>query len=270
MILKIRLPLVRLCRSLSKLIRSKASFLKPGEASGLQSLVKLTAWGLRLAFFCLIQSVQAGAQKEEELADSVRTALAAAVRDDAPRRWRYEKIEDRIRYLNWLGEMSDRLAKRRKDTDARTRRELLETIYYEAKRAGLDPGLVLGLIQVESNFRKYAISSADARGLMQVMPFWTRTIGDGDVRKLFHMQTNLRYGCIILRHYIDRENGNLFLALGRYNGSRGRDPYPSAVLNAWKNWEFKDTPLSTGLPTATSPSNPVPANTAAKNNSSAN
>ena len=136
MILKVRLPLVRLCMSLCKLISSKASFIKAWEASGLQNFVKLRAWGLGLAFFCFIQPAHAGAQKEEELADSVRTALAAAVRDDAPRRWRYEKIEDRIRYLNWLGEMSDRLAKRRKDTDARTRRELLETIYYEAKRAG--------------------------------------------------------------------------------------------------------------------------------------
>ena len=98
------------------------------------------------------------------------------------------------------------------------------------------------------------------------MPFWTRTIGDGDVRKLFHMQTNLRYGCIILRHYIDRENGNLFLALGRYNGSRGRDPYPSAVLNAWKNWEFKDASMSASA----LPSNVSQAENAAKNNSSAN
>ena len=186
----------------------------------------------------LVPNAHAGAQKEEDLAVSVRTALAAAVSDNAPRKWHYENINDRIVYLNWLGEMSDRLAKRRKEMDARTRRELLETIYYEAKRAGLDPAMVLGLIQVESNFRKYAISGADARGLMQVMPFWTRAIGDGDVRKLFHMQTNLRFGCLILRHYIDRENGNLFLALGRYNGSRGRDAYPNAVLDGWKNWQF--------------------------------
>jgi soluble lytic murein transglycosylase-like protein len=110
---------------------------------------------------------------------------------------------------------------------------------YEATRAGLDPGLVLGLIQVESAYRKYAISIAGARGYMQVMPFWTKAIGDGDRRRLFHMQTNLRYGCAILRMYIDMERGDLYLALGRYNGSRGKPKYPNAVLAAWKNWEFK-------------------------------
>jgi soluble lytic murein transglycosylase-like protein len=208
------------------------------QAFALRSRMKYAVLGMLLCSFGIVNNVHAGAQKEEELAESVRTVLAAAIADNAPRKWRYDKIEDRIRYLNWLGEMSDRLAKRRKEMDDRTRRELLETIYYEAKRAGLDPSMVLGLIQVESNFRKYAISSADARGLMQVMPFWTRVIGDGDVRKLFHMQSNLRFGCTILRHYIDRENGNLFLALGRYNGSRGRDPYPNAILDAWKRWEL--------------------------------
>jgi soluble lytic murein transglycosylase-like protein len=202
-------------------------------------------WNRGVVLLCMalaLPTAFAGAQKEETLADNVRTALAAAIADKAPPVWRYEKPEDRARYQRWLSAMDERLAKRRREMDARTRVELLETIYYEAKRAGVDPGMVLGLIQVESNFRKYAISDADARGLMQVMPFWTRTIGDGDVRKLFHMHTNLRYGCTILRHYIDRENGNLFLALGRYNGSRGRDPYPNAVLAAWERWKFKDAP----------------------------
>jgi soluble lytic murein transglycosylase-like protein len=192
----------------------------------------MCAVGLQL----LSANAYAGAQKEETLALNVQTALAAAVSDEGPRKINYENIEDRIRYLNWLGDMSERLAKRRREMDKRTRIELLETIYYESKRAGLEPSLVLGLIQVESNFRKYAISSASARGYMQVMPFWTKLIGDGDVRKLFHMQSNLRFGCTILRHYINLENGNLFLALGRYNGSRGRDPYPNAVLAAWNNW----------------------------------
>ncbi|MFM2400285.1 MAG: hypothetical protein RL341_2442 [Pseudomonadota bacterium] len=189
------------------------------------------------AFFFASTLAHAGAQREETLTFNVQTALAAAVADEGPRKVNYDNIDDRIRYLKWLGEMSDRLAKRRPEMDKRTRRELLEVIYYESKRAGLEPSLVLGLIQVESNFRKYAISSASARGYMQVMPFWARLIGDGDVRKLFHMQTNLRFGCTILRHYIDRENGNLFLALGRYNGSRGRDPYPNAVLDAWNRWK---------------------------------
>jgi soluble lytic murein transglycosylase-like protein len=101
----------------------------------------------------------------------------------------------------------------------------------------LDAALVLGLVQVESNFRKFAISSVGARGYMQVMPFWTRLLGDGDASKLFHMQTNLRFGCVILRHYLDREKGDLFLALGRYNGSRGKAEYPNAVLGAKKKWD---------------------------------
>src|SRR5205085_2397277 len=82
--------------------------------------------------------------------------------------------------------------------------------------------------------------NAGARGYMQVMPFWTRVIGDGDAGKLFHMQTNLRFGCVILRHYIDRERGDLYYALGRYNGSRGRPEYPRAVLGAKRNWDWKD------------------------------
>jgi soluble lytic murein transglycosylase-like protein len=142
-----------------------------------------------------------------------------------------------VRYQAWFSAMSERLRKRLPDELTRT--EFLESAWYEATRAGLDPGLVLGLIQVESAYRKYAISLAGARGYMQVMPFWTRIIGDSNRRALFDMQTNLRYGCSILRMYIDMEGGNLFLALGRYNGSRGRPEYPNAVLSAWKKWEFK-------------------------------
>ena len=119
-----------------------------------------------------------------------------------------------------------------------TRVEFLETVWYESKRAGLESSLVLGLIQVESAFRKYAISSVGARGYMQVMPFWARLIGNGDASRLFHMQTNLRFGCVILRHYLDIERGDLFLALGRYNGSRGRPEYPNAVFRARKIWDW--------------------------------
>jgi soluble lytic murein transglycosylase-like protein len=117
--------------------------------------------------------------------------------------------------------------------------EFLETLWYESARAGLDPSLVLGVVQVESGFRKYAISSAGARGYMQVMPFWARLIGDGDSARLFHMQTNLRFGCVILRHYLNLERGDLFLTLGRYNGSRGRPEYPNLVFGARKSWVFK-------------------------------
>jgi soluble lytic murein transglycosylase-like protein len=185
-----------------------------------------------------MQLASAGNQKEEAIADSVRLALAKLVADPRPPKPTFDKIEDRIKYLHWLGEMSDRL--KRRIPDKQTRLEFLETVWYESKRAGLDTGLVLGLMQVESGFKKYAVSIVGARGFMQVMPFWSRVVGDGDPKKLFQMQTNLRYGCSILRMYIDMEGGNLYLALGRYNGSRGRAEYPNAVLANWKNWEFKE------------------------------
>ena len=178
---------------------------------------------------------RAGAQKEEPLIDSVRTALSAAIASGAPPKPQFSNTDERLAYLRWLGACSERL-KRRK-SEAHTRIEFLETLWYEAKRAGLEPALVLGLVQVESGFRKYAISSAGARGYMQVMPFWTRVIGDGDVAKLFHMQTNLRFGCVILRHYLEIERGDLFLALGRYNGSRGKAEYPNLVFGARRQWQ---------------------------------
>ncbi|MCC2973155.1 lytic transglycosylase domain-containing protein [Massilia sp. IC2-476] len=181
-------------------------------------------------------SAQAGNQKEEQLADAVRLALANAIHDKRLPKPVLRDEAARARYQAWFGEMSRRLAKRIPDELSRT--EFLETVWYESTRAGLDPGLVLGLIQVESAYRKYAISIAGARGYMQVMPFWTKVIGDSDRRMLFNMQTNLRYGCAILRMYIDMEKGNLYLALGRYNGSRGKPQYPNAVLAAWKKWEF--------------------------------
>lgn len=186
----------------------------------------------------LPRQARAGAQIEEPLIDSVRTALSSAVRNNAPPVPEFASTEARLAHLRWLGEMSERLKK--KLPDAATRIEFLQTAWYEAKRSGLDVSLVLGLVQVESNFRKFAVSSAGARGYMQVMPFWTRVIGDADPAKLFHMQTNLRFGCVILRHYLDRERGDLFLTLGRYNGSRGRAPYPDAVFANQRLWQFKD------------------------------
>jgi soluble lytic murein transglycosylase-like protein len=179
---------------------------------------------------------QAGAQIEEPMIDSVRSALSSAIASAAPPIPEFPDTESRLKYLRWLGAMSDRLYK--KKPDARHRLEFLQTIWYESKRAGLDTSLVLGLTQVESNFRKYAVSPVGARGYMQIMPFWMRVIGDGDASKLFHMQTNIRFGCVILRHYLDRERGDLFLGLGRYNGSRGKAAYPDAVLGAKKRWEF--------------------------------
>jgi soluble lytic murein transglycosylase-like protein len=181
---------------------------------------------------------RAGGQVEEPLADSVRTALSSAIANSAPPVPEFADLDQRLKYLRWLGAMSHRLQRRK--TEWAERKEFLQTVWYETRRAGLDPALVLGLIQVESAFRKFAVSAVGARGYMQVMPFWTRLIGNGDPSSLFHMQTNLRFGCVILRHYLDREGGDLFLALGRYNGSRGRPQYPSAVFAAGRGWQWKD------------------------------
>jgi soluble lytic murein transglycosylase-like protein len=182
-------------------------------------------------------SAWAGKQAEEPLADSVRSALSASIANSAPPKPVFDNIDERLAYLKWLGEMSNRLKKRKAEHVARV--EFLETVWYESLRAGLETSLVLAVIQVESGFRKYAISRVGARGYMQVMPFWARLIGDGDVARLFHMQTNLRFGCVILRHYLDRERGDLYMALGRYNGSRGRPEYPNLVFGARKAWMLK-------------------------------
>ena len=179
----------------------------------------------------------AGAQVEEPLANAVRSALSAAVNDSAPPRPTFDTMDARLAYLRWLGEMSNRLRKR--ESEPLRRVEFLETAWYESKRAGLEPALLLGLIQVESGFRKYAVSVVGARGYTQVMPFWARLIGDGHPARLFHMQTNLRFGCVILRHYLDQERGDIYMALGRYNGSRGRAEYPNAVFASQRQWVYK-------------------------------
>ena len=192
-------------------------------------------WLLTLVLACAAPLALAGNQKEEALADSVRLALSNAIKDATPPTPSFRNPSDEARYRNWLDTMSYRL--KRKLADEQTRTEFLATVWYEARRAGLDPGMVLGLIQVESAYRKYAVSIVGARGYMQVMPFWTNVIGDRNRSALFNMQTNLRYGCSILRMYLDMEAGNLYLALGRYNGSRGKPDYPNAVLAAWNNWK---------------------------------
>jgi soluble lytic murein transglycosylase-like protein len=168
----------------------------------------------------------------------VKTALSAAVANQAPPIPEFSNTERRLAYLRWLGATSERLRKRK--PDFQTRIDFLQTVWYESRRAGLDTTMVMGLIQVESGFRKFAISSVGARGYMQIMPFWARLIGDGEPGRLFHMQTNLRFGCVILRHYLDRERGNAFMALGRYNGSRGKAVYPDAVQAAARQWAHPD------------------------------
>ena len=186
-----------------------------------------------IVFLLLPAQVLAGAQRYEPLADSVRARLSTLVSDRAPASIHFKSSTDAQR---WLSEMDTRLARRVPDRQQRL--ELLRTVHYEALRARLDPQLVLGIIEVESGFRKYAVSAAGARGYMQVMPFWLKLIGQPK-HNLFHMRTNLAYGCAILRHYLDVEKGDYFRALGRYNGSLGRPEYPNLVLAAWKGrWKY--------------------------------
>jgi soluble lytic murein transglycosylase-like protein len=175
----------------------------------------------------------AGEQRYEPLSDSVRSNLHRSVGDQASPRHAYFSEDAGVA---WLEEMSRRL--QRQMADEAERESFLISVHYEATRAGLDPQMVLGLIDVESRFRKYALSRAGARGYMQVMPFWVELIGEQQ-QNLFSLRTNLRYGCTILRHYLDIERGNLFRALGRYNGSLGKAKYPEAVLRAWRDrWDY--------------------------------
>jgi soluble lytic murein transglycosylase-like protein len=182
---------------------------------------------------------QAGAQIEEPLADAVRNALSAAVRSGEPPEPVFATTEARLHYVRWKVEMNERLVARKSDLKTlQHRNEFLQTLWYNCQRAKLDVAMVLGLIQVESNFRQFAVSSVGARGYMQVMPFWTRSIGDGEANSLFQAKLNLRFGCVILRHYLNLEREDQFLALGRYNGSRGKPAYPDAVQGARRRWEF--------------------------------
>lgn len=192
--------------------------------------------------FCTAVSAHAGGQQYEPMSASARAYLSKSLADVAVTQ---VSVLQAPQTQAWLSEMSRRLTKRISDEDVRM--EFLQTVYYEATRAGLDPELMLGLIQVESGFKKYAVSSVGARGYTQVMPFWLKVIGTPE-HNLFHLRTNLRYGALILRHYIDMENGDLFRALGRYNGSLGKAEYPTLVVNAWqKNWRYTPPTKTAGL-----------------------
>jgi len=193
---------------------------------------------MRKLIACLLlvcaSAAWAGAQKEEQLSNSVRALMQKSISDDAAPRLVFASGAES---LVWLSDMSRRLEQKMPDKQLRI--DFLRTVNYEASRAGLDPQLVLGLIQVESGFKKYAVSPVGARGFMQVMPFWVRQIGNPD-QDLFHLRLNLRYGCIILRHYLDMEKGDLYRALGRYNGSLGQPEYPNMVVGAWrKSWSYR-------------------------------
>jgi soluble lytic murein transglycosylase-like protein len=188
--------------------------------------------------------VQAGAQIYEPMSASVQAALSRSIADQAPPK---SSFRDPFESTDWLTEMSHRIGKRLPDREGRL--DFLRTVHYEATRSGLDPQLVLGLIQVESGFKKYAVSTAGARGYMQVMPFWIKLIGRPD-DNLFHLRTNLRYGCTILRHYLDIEKGDLYRALGRYNGSLGKPEYPNMVKGAWHGqWLYARSAAKTSTST---------------------
>jgi soluble lytic murein transglycosylase-like protein len=187
-----------------------------------------------LLFLLAVVSIcHAGNQKEVQLSHSVKALMQKSVSDLAsPKLVFGTEIEGQA----WMDEMSLRLKKRL--PNQAYREDFLRSVHYESTRAGLDPQMVLGLIHVESGFKKYAVSSVGARGYMQVMPFWVKSIGTPE-QNLFNMRLNLRYGCTILRHYIDIERGDLYRALGRYNGSLGKPQYPNLVLGAWrKHWDF--------------------------------
>ena len=186
---------------------------------------------LATASACYTSASLAGAQTEGVLSASVRAVLQRAVADQGAPKLAFSSQQEA---QFWLTEMSGRLKK--KIPDEESRREFLSTVHYEAVRAGLDPHLVLSLIEVESGFNKYAVSRVGARGYMQVMPFWVKSIGSSE-HNLFHLRINLRYGCTILRHYVNMEHGDLYRALGRYNGSLGQAEYPNLVKAAWhKHW----------------------------------
>jgi len=157
----------------------------------------------------------------------LREVLRAAASDSA-------SFTDRFHAEVWLTDMSSRLARQVKDPEERI--ELLTLIHLEAARADLPPELILAVIEIESNFDRYAVSVAGALGLMQIMPFWLNEIGRPN-DNLLHTDTNLRYGCTILRFYLDKEKGDLRRALGRYNGSLGKRKYPNKVINKLsKKW----------------------------------
>ena len=177
------------------------------------------------ALFLASAEALARAQQYEVLSASVRASMASAVADNATFDW--SDLDTRA----WVRAMTRRVAARFPDEEGA--RRFLALVRYEAMRAGLDPHLVLAVIDVESHFRRYAVSKAGARGLMQVMPFWVKQIGEPG-NNLFNERTNLRYGCTILRYYLDREHGNLANALGRYNGTLGQPDYPRRVLRSLK------------------------------------
>jgi soluble lytic murein transglycosylase-like protein len=180
---------------------------------------------LALAIVVGGQPAIAEQQPDPELREVLRTAASDAA-----------SFDDRFDAEVWLTDMSRRLARQVRDPEERV--ELLTLVHREAARVELPPELILAVIEVESNFDRYAVSVAGALGLMQIMPFWLDEIGRPN-DNLLHADTNLRYGCTILRFYLDKEKGDLRRALGRYNGSLGRRKYPNKVIDKLSKKWFK-------------------------------
>ena len=191
-----------------------------GRFPCLYSIVQSLACAAVLRFaLCVTHAAAATTEPPDaKLRHLLKTAVVAA-----------DSFQDRFHAQVWMMDMSTRLSRRLPDPEERV--EFLRLLHGEAAKAGLEPELVMAVIDVESNFDRFAISRVGARGLMQVMPFWREEIGRPD-DNLFQVKTNLRYGCTILRYYLDAENGNLARALARYNGSAGRWEYPKRVFKA--------------------------------------
>ncbi|OZG71275.1 hypothetical protein BTA51_21755 [Hahella sp. CCB-MM4] len=183
---------------------------------------------LSLVLTCAMLFPLTSAWATQQPDPEVREALMKTVNES-------ESFVDRFDAEVWLVDMSARMERYIKDPKIRL--NFLKMVHMEATRADLSPELVLSVIHVESLFNRYAISSVGAQGFMQIMPFWKEEIGRPD-DNLMNTGTNLRYGCTILKHYLNKEKGNLLRALARYNGSLGKTWYPEKVMNAWERYWF--------------------------------
>ena len=183
-------------------------------------------WLQLLALASLLCGPAGIAAQSTDIDDELRQLLMHAVASS-------DSFTDKYDAQAWLMLQSGKLARFVKDPEKRL--TILKAVHSEAKRAGLQPELVLAVIEIESAFDRYAVSRVGAQGMMQVMPFWKHEIGRPE-DNLIDMMTNLRYGCTILKHYINREQGHWADALARYNGSYGKYWYPEKVLDAWQRW----------------------------------
>jgi soluble lytic murein transglycosylase-like protein len=188
----------------------------------------MTARATSLIAFLLLAvvgwaQVPATGNVQPEVDQQLRTVLLEAVGNA-------DSFDDRFAAEVWLSDMSQRLARQVPNLDERL--HILRTVHHEATRIDIAPELVLAIIEVESNFDRFAISSSSALGLMQVMPFWVAELGGENQSQLFDVQYNVLLGCQILKYYLDMEKGELVRALGRYNGSLGRRVYADRVINA--------------------------------------